>query len=160
MWAESLSNWLSFTKKPLFSFTVCFDYRWTNVPSTEWLWFYFRVHRSSLLLSRSEFALVATCCDRAQFCTNVCRSDLGIKLSFRFCGGWILLPKNYRSTAVVYMVSRERLELSTPCLRGRCSNQLSYRPWYTRQDSNLRPLGSKPSTLIRWATGAYRWIIA
>ena len=29
---------------------------------------------------------------------------------------------------LVILVSREGLEPSTPCLRGRCSNQLSYRP--------------------------------
>ena len=28
-------------------------------------------------------------------------------------------------------------------------SEYSVNSWYTRQDSNLRPLGSKPSTLIR-----------
>lgn len=32
--------------------------------------------------------------------------------------------------------------------------------WYTRQDSNLQPPGSKPGTLSSWATGAYFSILA
>ena len=32
--------------------------------------------------------------------------------------------------------------------------------WYTRQDSNLQPPGSKPGTLSSWATGAYLFILA
>ena len=35
-----------------------------------------------------------------------------------------------RSSNIANMEGQERLELSTPCLRGRCSNQLSYWPGF------------------------------
>lgn len=56
------------------------------------------------------------------------------------------------------MVSRERLELSTPGLKGPCSNQLSYRPrkptktrWWAIEDSNLWPRLRQRRALANWA---------
>lgn len=44
-----------------------------------------------------------------------------------------------------------RIELTTFCLQSRCSPNWANFPKYGMQDSNLRPLESKSSTLPNWA---------
>ena len=46
------------------------------------------------------------------------------------------------------MLLRGRIEAAKRTIVKRL-DELAFLLWYTRQDSNLRPLGSKPSTLIR-----------
>lgn len=53
------------------------------------------------------------------------------ELSSRVQNSFRVLPKQKNKTwrsSFFILVSRERLELSTPGLKGPCSNQLSYRP--------------------------------
>ena len=52
------------------------------------------------------------------------------------------------------MEGQERLELSTPCLRGRCSNQLSYWPVMLCKKYVLNMQREPSSSLVR-APGAY-----
>gem|GEM_PF-5983913 len=49
------------------------------------------------------------------------KTALAVRISRQFGLPWMYGER-------LYLEGQERLELSTPCLRGRCSNQLSYWP--------------------------------
>lgn len=59
--------------------------------------------------------------------------------------GFCLLLKvnhNYSTLAYCYLSCQMEgsvgVEPTTPCLRGKCSDRLSYEPWYSRSDSNRK----------------------
>ena len=72
--------------------------------------------------------------------------------------GKIYILLTYLVFNVQIMVETSGIEPLTSCVQSRRSPSWAKAPWKLlsgRQDSNLRPLGPKPSALPSWATSRY-----